>query len=284
MMGLTRRSIAVRKIRRDQLGLAAQDVQPAIEWRAEQGRHFGEEFGRLRVVLPRVVICLGIPDFQGSKAIGPIELLQDSIAQLAGRPAAVGTIAHQVVLTFAGIAVHQKIDISHDKQRTVVYPDACGQGVACPGRVDLHFAFLDPYNLGERGQVLTGGPYPEAAEIRGTTTNRADLEDAHVVITNIGQLQGGAENRWLQALPADFFDLILFDEGHRSVAASYAMLKARFPAARIVNFSATPKRADGQIMAGRVVYSYPIFRAIQEGYVKRLKAIKQAICTRRIRL
>jgi hypothetical protein len=87
------------------VGLAAQDVQPAIEWRAEQGRHFGEEFGRLGVVLPRVVICLGIPDFQGSKAIGPIELLQDSIAQLAGRPAAVGTIAHQVVLTFAGIAV-----------------------------------------------------------------------------------------------------------------------------------------------------------------------------------
>ena len=64
------------------IGLAAQDVQPVIERRAEQGRHFGEEFGRLRVVLPRVVICLGIPDFQGSKAIGPIELLQDSIAQL----------------------------------------------------------------------------------------------------------------------------------------------------------------------------------------------------------
>jgi len=100
------------------IGLAAQDVQPVIERRAEQGCHFGEEFGRLRVVLPCVVMCLGIPNFQGGKAIGPIELLQYSIAQLAGRPAAVGTIAHQVVLTFVRIAVHQKIDISHDKQRT----------------------------------------------------------------------------------------------------------------------------------------------------------------------
>jgi hypothetical protein len=27
-------------------------------------------------------------------------------------------------------------------------------------------------------------------------------------------------------------------------------------------------------MAGRVIYSYPIFRAIQEGYVKRLKAVQ----------
>ena len=38
-------------------------------------------------------------------------------------------------------------------------------------------------------------------------------------------------------------------------------------------FSAPPLRADGQRMAGRVLYSYPIFRAIQEGYVKRLKAL-----------
>jgi superfamily II DNA or RNA helicase len=52
------------------------------------------------------------------------------------------------------------------------------------------------------------------------------------------------------------------------------MLKEQFPGARIVNFSATPERTDGQIMAGRVVYSYPIFRAIQEGYVKRLKAVQ----------
>ena len=122
-------------------------------------------------------------------------------------------------------------------------------------------------------QVLSSGPYPEPVEIRGTTTNLSDLEEANVVITNIQQLQGDA-NRWLQTLPADFFDLILFDEGHHSVADSWEALKARFPAARIVNFSATPLRADGQTMAGRVIYSYPIFRAIQEGYVKRLKAVQ----------
>ncbi|AME28744.1 DEAD/DEAH box helicase [Burkholderia sp. PAMC 26561] len=125
----------------------------------------------------------------------------------------------------------------------------------------------------QKCHVLTGGPYPEPVEIRGTTTNRADLEEAHVVITNIQQLQGGA-NRWLQTLPPNFFDLILFDEGHHSVADSWTILKARFPGARIVNFSATPLRADGQTMAGRVLYSYPIFRAIQEGYVKRLKAVQ----------
>lgn len=120
--------------------------------------------------------------------------------------------------------------------------------------------------------VLSGQPYPEPVEIRGSTTNLDDLQEADVVITNIQQLQG-AENRWMQNLPDDFFDLILFDEGHHAVANSWTALKAKFPAAQIVNFSATPLRADGQLMAGRILYSYPIFRAIQEGYVKRLKAI-----------
>lgn len=120
--------------------------------------------------------------------------------------------------------------------------------------------------------VLNGQPYPEPAEIRGTTTNRADLEEADVVLTNIHQLHG-QDNRWIQSLPNDFFDLIVFDEGHHNVATSWDTLRNKFPAARIVNFSATPLRADGQLMAGRILYSYPVFRAIQEGYVKRLKAV-----------
>ena len=132
-----------------------------------------------------------------------------------------------------------------------------------PARQDMFYIKCD---------VLDGQPYPEPAEIRGTTTNRADLEEADVVLTNIQQLQG-EENRWMQHLPSDFFDLILFDEGHHNIAQSWGTLKAKFPNAWIVSFSATPQRADGQLMAGRILYSYPIFRAIQEGYVKRLKAV-----------
>lgn len=120
--------------------------------------------------------------------------------------------------------------------------------------------------------VLQGQSYPEPVEIRGTTTNIIDLQDADVVITNIQQLQGTG-NRWFEQLSEDFFDVILFDEGHHNVADSWEALRVKFPRAKIVNFSATPTRADGQLMAGRILYSYPIFRAIQEGYVKRLKAI-----------
>ena len=138
----------------------------------------------------------------------------------------------------------------------------------------LHDDF-DPASPGmfyQKCQVLVGGPWPELVEIRGTSTNRGDLDASDVVVTNIQQLQGGS-NRWLTGLPQDFFDLILFDEGHHTVAQSWSTLKAAFPKARILNFSATPLRADGQLMAGRVIYSYPVGRAIRMGYVKRLNAL-----------
>lgn len=119
---------------------------------------------------------------------------------------------------------------------------------------------------------VLSGAFPEPVEIRGKTTNRGDLDAADVVITNVHQLQGD-ENRWLQTLPADYFDLILFDEGHHSVAATWELLKSRFPQAQVVNFSATPTRADGRQMAGEVLYTFSVARAIQDGYVKHLKAL-----------
>ena len=89
--------------------------------------------------------------------------------------------------------------------------------------------------------ALTGQPFPEPVEIRGTTTNRGDLDEAEAVITNIQQLQGD-QNRWLNNLPQDYFDLILFDEGHHSVAATWQTLKSKFPAARVVESGCSSSR------------------------------------------
>ena len=120
---------------------------------------------------------------------------------------------------------------------------------------------------------VISAPFPEPAEIRGEKTNKSDLDEADVVITNIQQLQR-ENNKWLSLLPDDYFDLIVFDEGHHSVASSWETLKTKFPQAKIVNFSATPMRSDGQIMAGEIIYSYPVAEAIKMGYVKRLKAVQ----------
>lgn len=136
---------------------------------------------------------------------------------------------------------------------------------------------FDPSNQSmfyRKCKIISDNNFPEPVEIRGDDANLSDLEEAEVVITNIQQLQGGNENRWLKDLPNNFFDLILFDEGHHSIASSFMSLKQHFPKAFIVNYSATPLRADGQLMAGEIIYTYPIFKAIKNGYVKRLKAVQ----------
>jgi superfamily II DNA or RNA helicase len=121
--------------------------------------------------------------------------------------------------------------------------------------------------------VLNGNSFPEPAEIRGSSSNRADLDEADIVVTNIQQLQR-ENNRWLSVLPSDYFDLIMFDEAHHNVADSWSALRQQFPAARILNVSATPTRADGRVMAGEVIYSYPISRAVEKGYVKRVNGYR----------
>ena len=121
--------------------------------------------------------------------------------------------------------------------------------------------------------VLKGNEFPEPVEIRSKDTNLSDLEESDVVITNIQQLQGD-NNRWLNNLPDDFFDVIIFDEGHHSVAETWENLKTKFSQAAIVNYSATPERSDGKIMSGEVIYTFPVQTAIQKGYVKELTAIR----------
>lgn len=122
-------------------------------------------------------------------------------------------------------------------------------------------------------KVLDGDPFPEPAEIRGTSSNVGDLEEADIVVTNIQQLQRD-NNKWLGKLSSDFFDLILFDEGHHNVAESWDALRRKFPDARILNVSATPARADGKVMTGEVIYSYPISKAVEKGYVKRINGYR----------
>ena len=121
------------------------------------------------------------------------------------------------------------------------------------------------------GVLAHGQPFPETVLVASGRVNMDDLRHCDFAVANIQQIAGD-ENRWLDQLEPDFFDLILVDEAHHNTAASWQQVKRRFPAARLVNFSATPTRADGAVMDGEVIYSFPVMRAIEAGYVKRLRA------------
>ena len=127
-------------------------------------------------------------------------------------------------------------------------------------------------NFFERFEVIPAdAELPETVIVESGRVNLDDIRHADIVVANIQQI-AGEENRWLDLLEPDFFDLILVDEAHHNPAESWQQVKRRFPAARIVNYSATPTRADGHLMEGEIIYSYPVIQAIEAGYVKRLRA------------
>lgn len=197
------------------------------------------------------------------------------------------------VQAYEAIAGH---DFSDPSQRevAVVLPVGCGKSgllALAPFATQARRALLVAPNVGIADQllrdltpsdpkyfylnrnILRNSPFPEPAEIRGSSTSVEDLNEADIVVTNIQQLQRN-NNRWLSALPQDFFDLIMFDEAHHNVAESWNVLREHFPQARILNVSATPTRADGRVMAGEIIYSYPISRAVEKGYVKRVNGYR----------
>jgi superfamily II DNA or RNA helicase len=118
---------------------------------------------------------------------------------------------------------------------------------------------------------VINGKLPTSSIIEGRNTNIHDLNDSDVVITNIQQIQGD-ENKWLMKLPRDFFDCIVVDEAHHNIASSWDRVREHFSEAKIINLSATPVRADGKVMAGKIIYTFSIVEAIKCGYVKQLKA------------
>jgi len=118
-----------------------------------------------------------------------------------------------------------------------------------------------------------GSQGPFAAKIDGPKANLADCR--HFVVTNVQQL-GSANSRWATQFSADFFDMVLIDEGHHNAAKSWQRLFERFPHAKFVSLTATPFRSDGQALTGKLVYRYSFLRAMARGYIKSLSALHVA--------
>jgi superfamily II DNA or RNA helicase len=70
--------------------------------------------------------------------------------------------------------------------------------------------------------------------------------------------------------PVDFFDLIIFDEAHHAPADTWAAYLELYKGAKFLFLTATPFRRDGRVIPGKLVYRYPVMRAVQEGAFSRV--------------
>lgn len=117
--------------------------------------------------------------------------------------------------------------------------------------------------------VPKNGPY--LSELK-TGANIHDCDAAHIVVANIQQFSG-AKNKWYEALPNDYFDMILVDEGHHNVAETWTRLFDYFSGAKVVSFTATPMRSDGQVVAGERIYRFGYARSMIMGFISQIDAL-----------
>lgn len=113
------------------------------------------------------------------------------------------------------------------------------------------------------------GPF---ISILKTGANIHDCDNAHFVIANIQQF-AGRNNRWYEQLATDYFRMILVDEGHHNVAETWRKLFEYFNQAKVVSFTATPLRSDGQRVSGQKVYSYSYVRSMMMGFISPIDVV-----------
>lgn len=117
--------------------------------------------------------------------------------------------------------------------------------------------------------VPTRGPF--VSELK-PGANFHDCDEAHIVVANIQQF-AGKNNRWYEKFPADYFRMILVDEGHHGVAETWQRLFDYFVGARVVSYTATPMRSDGRVVEGKRVYSFSYARSMLNGLISPITSI-----------
>jgi DNA repair protein RadD len=115
----------------------------------------------------------------------------------------------------------------------------------------------------------TTGPF--LSELKAGA-NIHDCDAAHIIIANIQQFRG-AQNRWYERFPQDYFHMILVDEGHHNVADTWRRLFDYFINAKVVSYTATPLRSDGQIATGQRVYRFGYGRSMLMGFISQIDAL-----------
>lgn len=88
--------------------------------------------------------------------------------------------------------------------------------------------------------------------------------DCNVVVTTshlLGMCEPAVQER-MAALCTHLF----IDEAHHAEAPTWRIFRERFEVKRVLQFTATPFREDGQAIDGKLVYVYPLRKAQQEGY------------------
>lgn len=129
-------------------------------------------------------------------------------------------------------------------------------------QVSSHFRELS--TLRRIGAIAPEVPNPSVLRHEGRPSTEAEwkaLSEFDVVVST----PGSSSPAMAPGSPRDLFDLVIFDEAHHVPAETWVAYLEHYAGARFVFLTATPFRRDGKVIPGKLVYRYPVMRAVDEG-------------------
>ena len=97
----------------------------------------------------------------------------------------------------------------------------------------------------------------------GSEDEWKEMKDYDVVVGTLPSISPSFEN--IPNPPSDLFDLVLVDEAHHSPARTWKGIIEAFSDAKKILLTATPFRRDKKEIKGKLIYSYSLSKAYQDG-------------------
>ena len=126
--------------------------------------------------------------------------------------------------------------------------------------------------LRELGALSLDAPNPIVGIVTKRPRSSADLKmlsECNVIIATMSSIGEGAATG-LAGDIANFISTLIVDEAHHIGAKGWSAFKEALAKRKVLQFTATPFRRDGKLVDGQVIYNYPLGRAQQDGYFKKI--------------
>ena len=125
--------------------------------------------------------------------------------------------------------------------------------------------------LRQLGVIPKNFPNPTVLVLNKTISNIEDIRSADVVVSTPALIARANEDT--KNLLKNIFSHVYFDEAHHIIASEWHSIKQLFKDSKIVQFTATPYRNDKQPIEGKIVYNYPMSKALDDGCFSKISLI-----------
>ena len=139
-------------------------------------------------------------------------------------------------------------------------------------RTQIAQKFLTFGVLKEFGVIGSSCLYPIVGVLKRKPKTVEEVDDFFSkcsVIVTTSHIAGQADSA-IQEQIAHLCSTLFVDEAHHVSADTWKSFKKQFASKRILQFTATPFREDDKPIEGKIIYKYPLTRAQEKGYFKKI--------------